>query len=292
MPLIERHEAEAPNEPVLVVCLEGWIDAGLAAATATASLVEAIAPVPYATFSGDDLVDQRARRPRLRIDDGVRGEIAFSEPAVLVGADPLGAGVAFLIGPEPDYRWRAFADEVAELAEELEVRLVVGLGAFPTGVPHTRPVRLAATASDSTLARQVGFVAGSIDVPAGVGEVVGAACTAVGIPSVGLWARVPHYVSGMPYAPGALALVEGLAALSGLVVDTDELRASAEVTRRRVDTLIAESEEHAALVRRLEEQSDDGFEEGGVLGDLQGGEPLPSGDELAAELERYLRGDG
>lgn len=275
---------------MLIVALEGWIDAGFSAATATAALLDTTKTEKLATFSGDELVDHRARRPRLRIDDGVRREVVFAEPEVLVGTDRLGAGMLLLVGPEPDYRWRAFSSEVAALATELGVRLVVGLGAFPAGVPHTRPVRLASTASDAELARKVGFIPGSIDVPAGIGEVVGEACTRRGIPSVGLWARVPHYVSAMPFPAGAVALLEGLGALTGLVLDTDDLRRSAEETRRRVDGLIAESEEHTDMVRQLEAQADAGEGDGGGIGELNESQ-LPSGDEIAAELERYLRGE-
>jgi proteasome assembly chaperone (PAC2) family protein len=287
MPIVERHSALPPERPVLVVGLEGWIDAGFAGATALASLLEQVRTERFATFSGEELVDHRARRPRMRIDDGVRGEVTWPEPELLVGVDRLGSGLAVLVGPEPDYRWRTFSRMVAELATELQVRLVVGLGGFPTATPHTRMVRLASTASDAALAHQVGYIPGAIDVPTGIGDVIGAECAAAGIASVGLWARVPHYVAGMAFAPAALALIEGLVAVSGLAIDAEELRESAEAARLRVDDLIAQSPEHLAMVRRLEEQVDEGEEL-----QVPGGDDLPSGDEIAAELERYLRGEG
>jgi len=289
MPLVERRGATPPPNPVLVVALEGWIDAGFAAATAAASLLESLETASVATFSSDELIDHRARRPRMRIDDGVRREVSFAEPELLAATDPLGGGILLLVGPEPDYRWKAFSSEVTSIASELGTRLVVGLGAFPTGAPHTRPVRLTATASDAALARQVGFIPGSLDVPAGIGEVIGEHCSRAGIPSVGLWARVPHYVAAMPFPAGAVALLDGLASLTGLVLDGDDLRRSAEDTRRRVDELIAESAEHTEMVRQLESQSD-GSEGGPPVGELSESS-LPSGDELAAELERYLRGE-
>ena len=290
MPLHERHGTNVPDRSVLIVAMEGWIDAGYAAATAMAALLASTTTEKVATFLADELVDHRARRPRLRIEDGVRQEVAFAEPELLVGRDRLGAGMLLLVGPEPDYRWRAFASEVATLATQLGVRLVAGLGAFPAGVPHTRPVRLASTASNAQLARSVGFLPGAIDVPAGIGEVVGEACTRAGIPSVGLWARVPHYVSAMPFPAAAVALLDGLGALTGLVVDTEDLRRSAEDARRRVDGLIAESSEHQEMVRQLELQADNGGGDVGEAGGL-GETRLPSGDEIAAELERYLRGE-
>ena len=262
------------------------MDAGFAGATAMNALTTAMSSETLALFSGDELVDHRARRPRLRIDNGVRALLRWPEPELLVGSDRLGSGVAFLVGPEPDYRWRAFSAEVTGLAVELGVRLVVSLGGFPTATPHSRPVRLAATASSEALARQVGFVPGSLDVPSGIADVIGLECSQAGIPSVGLWARVPHYVSAMPFPAASLALLDGLAAISGLVIDTDELRTEADEARQRVDELIAQSEEHVAMVRQLEGQSDE------LAGEFDlSEEAIPSGDEIAAELERYLRGE-
>lgn len=266
--------------------LEGWIDAGFGAATALTAILSEMKTETFATFPVDDLVDHRARRPRLRIDDGVRRGITWPELQVLVGRDRMGSGVALLIGPEPDYRWRSFTADVVALARELDVRLVVSLGAFPNATPHTRPIVLAATASEPELARRVGVVRGSIEVPAGIGEVIGEACAEAGIPSIGLWARVPHYVAAMPFAPAALALVEGLCAISGLVFGTDSLARSAEEARRQVDDLIAQSPDHEAMVRQMEDQFDTGDE---AVVDLEA--ELPSGDEIASELERYLRGE-
>jgi hypothetical protein len=278
---------EAPSSPVLVVALDGWVDAGLAGATAMTSLLEAVETRPYAVFDSEELLDQRARRPQLRIVDGINEELDWPQVVLRVGADRLGSGLALLAGPEPDMRWRSFSDAVAELASALEVRLMVGFGGFPAGAPHTRPIKLAATASDSQLAQQIGFVSGTIEVPAGIQAAIERACSKKGIPSIGLWARVPHYVAAMPFPAASLALLDGLAGLSGLVIDSDVLAGSAEAARRKVDELIAQSGEHQAMVRQLEQQIDE----------LEGSpmpfddRPVPSGDEIAAELERYLRGE-
>lgn len=272
--------------PILIVALEGWIDAGLASGTALTVLEASVETDILATFDGDELIDQRARRPQLEIVNGVHESLHFPEPVLRLGTDRLGSGVAVLSGPEPDLRWHAFADAVVGLARELEVRLVVGFGGFPAAAPHTRPVRLAATASSPELAAQVGFIGGRLEVPSGVNGVIEFACGAAGIPSIGLWARVPHYCAAMAFPPAALALLDGLAAVSGLVIETEELRIAAEVGRHKVDELLAENEEHLAMVRDLERRTD---EAEGRPEDLGG--PLPSGDELAAEMERFLRGE-
>ncbi len=284
--LYELTGEEAPERPVVIAVLDGWVDAGMAARTALGALVETISFQPYAVFDDEDLIDLRARRPQLRIVDGVSESLSFERPVMQVGRDRLGSGIALLSGPEPDFRWRRFAASVLEIAQQMDARMLIGLGGFPAGAPHTRPVRLAATASSPQLAQLVGYVDGTIEVPAGVQAALERAFTTGGIPAVGLWARVPHYVSAMPFPPASLALLDGIAAVSGLVIDSDVLKEAAEAARRKVDELIEQSPEHSAMVRQLETNVD-------VLEGLPSlnDRDVPSGDEIAAELERYLRGD-
>jgi hypothetical protein len=271
---------------VLVVALDGWVDAGLAGGTAMASLLEAVETWPYAVFDSEELLDQRARRPKLKIADGINEGLEWPRVILSVGADRLGSGIAMLAGPEPDMRWQSFSDAVAELATALEVRLMVGFGGFPAAAPHTRPVKLAATSSSSQLAQKIGFIPGAIDVPAGIQAVIELACSKAGIPSVGLWARVPHYVAAMPFPAASVVLLDGLASLSGLVIDSHVLAEAADAAREKVDELIAQSSEHQEMVRQLEQQIDE-LEGTPAMPDDR---TVPSGDEIAAELERYLRG--
>ncbi len=285
-----RSDVVVPSRPLLVMVLEGWIDAGFGAATALAALTESIETEPVITFDPDDLIDFRARRPRVHVVDGLNAGVTWQQPELRLGADKAGTAVLFLAGPEPDFLWRGFADTVSTIALELDVRMAVGLGAFPAAVPHTRPIRMASTASDAELAEKVGFVTGSLEVPAGIQAVLERSIAAAGLPTVGLWARVPHFLAGTPFPPAALALVETLAEVGGLVLETGPLRQAAEAGRQRVDELIRESDDHTAMVRTLEERIDE--VEGTSLGRLDdSGGRLPSGEELAAELERYLRDD-
>ena len=281
-----RRDVIPPANPVLVVALEGWIDPGYTAATALGALLDQYDTRTFAVFDSDELIDQRARRPRIRIHDGVRGRIFWPAPRLRVGTDLVGSGVVFLVGPEPDYRWRPFAAEVTEIAQELGTRLVVGLGAFPAATPHTRPIRLSATASDPALSHRIGFRPGAVDVPARMVDVIGARCAEVGIPSIGLLARVPHYVGAMPFPAASIALLEGLAEIASLSVSTENLRETAETGLQQVDELIAQSTEHLDMVRQLEEQYGED-EDSPIVTDTV----IPSGDEIAAELERYLRGE-
>jgi len=232
-------------------------------------------------------LDQRARRPVARIVNGVTTELTWPRTVVRQGRDAEGRDILFLVGPEPDFHWRAFTDAVVGLARSWRVRLVVGLGAFPAPAPHTRPIRLAATApsESSYLIERVGIVQGELEVPAGVMAALEVAFGQAGTPAVSLWARVPHYVAGMPFPEASAVLVEGLAGIAGLTLDSTALRRAADSSRRQVDELIAGSSEHEAMVRKLEESID------ASEGNPMGVEEVPTGDEIAAELERFLRGE-
>jgi predicted ATP-grasp superfamily ATP-dependent carboligase len=280
------HQWPNLERPVLVMALEGWVDAGLAASTAITNLLRAMPNEPVATFDADELIDFRARRPVLRIINGVNTELRWASIRLVAATNRTGRTVLVLTGPEPDMRWHQFIAEVVQLASRLQVELVIGLGAFPAPVPHTRPVRLVGTSTESELAARIGFLPASIDVPAGVQGALEFAFGEAGMPAVGLWARVPHYVSAMPYPAAAAALLDGLARLGELELDTSSLQAAATSTHQQIEQLIAGSDEHATLVRQLETQQD---REEGLAATAFG--DLPSGDELAAELERFLRGE-
>ena len=273
------------TEPVLVFALEGWIDAGLGAGTAITTLLATCETEVLATFDTEYFIDQRARRPMARIIDGVTAEMTWPEIQVRYGHDGDGADVLFLVGPEPDFHWSDFADVVSELARHFDVRLVVGLGAFPAPAPHTRPIRVIGTApaASSHLLARVGVMPGEVEVPAGIGAVLELDLAAAGIDAVTLWARVPHYVASMTYPLAGAVLIDTLASVAGLTLDAGALRESADEARRRVDDLISANPEHDAMVRQLESTLD--ASDPHELGDL------PSGDELAAELERFLRGE-
>jgi proteasome assembly chaperone (PAC2) family protein len=252
-----------------------------------ASLLGSGPTEPLVTFNGEHFLDQRARRPVARIVNGVTTELNWPRTMVRHGTDESGHDLLFLVGPEPDFHWQAFTDAVVGLARSWRVRMVVGLGAFPAPAPHTRPVRLAATAPESSahLIEQVGIVQGELEVPAGVLAALELAFGAEGTAAVSLWARVPHYVAGMPFPEASAVLIEGLASVGGLSLDSSALRRAADSSRRQVDQLISDNAEHVAMVRTLEESID------ASEGNAMGVDAVPSGDEIAAELERFLRGE-
>jgi hypothetical protein len=278
-----RREAIAADQPILIVALEGWIDPGFTAATALTCLLDQFDTRTFVVFDTDDLIDLRARRPRVISRDGLRSRVYWPGPRLRVGTDEEGMGMAFLVGPEPDFRWKGFAAEVVELAMEMGCKLIVGLGAAPAPTPHTRPIPISSTASTQELAAEVGYRSGTRDRPARMIDVVGSTADLAGIPSISLIARVPHYVSTTPYPAASIALLQALSSVSGLAINTESLEEGAESTNREVDRLIAQSEEHTEMVRQLEEryrriapaEIDENI--------------LPSGDQIAEELQRYLR---
>lgn len=274
------------HEPVLVVALEGWIDAGLGANSAMATLLASMETETLATFDTEYFIDQRARRPMARIVDGVTAELTWPEIQLRFGEDRDGAHVLLLVGPEPDFHWSDFIDLVTDVAQRHDVKLVIGLGAFPAPTPHTRPVRVIGTAPapSAHLLEAVGTVEGELEVPAGIMTALEMGFAETGTPVVSLWARVPHYVASMPYPQASAALLNALASITGLTIDASALRDAADEARQRVDDLVTSNPEHEAMVRGLEQSAD------AVEGTSLGGD-LPSGDELAAELERYLRGE-
>ena len=276
------------DRPVLVIALEGWVDAGMGASAAIAHLLTGSPTAVVATFDTEPLIDQRARRPIIRLVEGVTTEITWPTIRLLASKDRVGADILYLTGPEPDFGWASFMQAVVELTNQLGVRTVVGLGAFPSPSPHTRPVRLASTVppQSAELAGRIGTVHGTLEVPAGVQAALEVALGSAGVPVIGLWARVPHYVSAMPYPEASAALIEGLCAVTGTVLDTATLRTAGEASRIQVDELIGSNSDHLEMVRRLEAVAD--AEEGTPLGFAS---DLPSGDEIAAELEQFLRGE-
>ena len=278
--LFELHERPDLDNPVLIVALDGWIDAGYGAAAALRTVREHNEFVTVATFDTDNLLDHRSRRPSMTLVDGVNTGLTWPTIELCAGVDRSGNDVLLLVGAEPDHTWRAFADASVDLALEFGARLVTGLGAYPAPVPHTRPTRIVSTATSRDLAEVVGFIPGRIEVPAGVAAAIELRAAEVGLPAVGLWAQVPHYASAMPYPAAAAALIDGLDHAAGVRFGTGDLVDEAAKTRTRLDELVSGSPEHLDLVRQLEEQVD--TLDTGTISEM-------SGDELAAEFEKFLR---
>ena len=262
--------------PVLIAAFDGWVDAGSAATTALEQLLDDA--VDVATFDPDALFDYRARRPTLQIVDGRLAELSW--PELVVRRVRFGErDLLVLAGPEPDDRWHAFADDMLDLARRVGVVEWISLGAIPAAVPHTRDVPILGTTSEEGRLRgdiQPG-PAGLLRVPAAAISVLEMAMAEGGIPAVGYFAQVPHYVSG-PYPAASVALVEALGRHLGVSLPTGELAEEARQLRTRLDTATALEETTRTYVERLEAMVDE--------------QRLPSGDDLIGEIERFLREGG
>ncbi len=293
-PLYTLHNRPALASPVLVIALEGWIDAGLGAAAAAQALVADLHPTSIASFDSDRLLDYRARRPVMHLRDGVNTALTWPGIELHAAKDHSGRDVLLLLGHEPDSLWRLFTEQVVALAVEFGTRLVVGLGAYPFAAPHTRRSRLSTTANSADLAERLGYLRNSVDVPAGVEAAIERRCAEIGMPAVGLWAQVPHYAAAMPYPPASIALIDGLGEVAGLSLRVDSLRQAAAEHVARLDELVSQSDEHREMLRQLEAQADAETAESSESTSLApiNQSDLLSGDDLAAELERYLREQG
>jgi hypothetical protein len=291
-PAYRLHE-ELPSldAPVLVAHLAGWIDASGAGAAALAAVETASAARTIATFDGDLFIDYRARRPTMELREGVNERLVWPEIELKLGRTPTGSDVLVLSGPEPDAAWRRFAAEITDLARRLGVRMAVFLGAYPFATPHTRPSRLSSSSPSADLIATVPFLKSSVDVPAGMGAVLEHALVAAGIPALGIWAQVPHYLGTMSHPAASLALLEGLERVSGLMIDRSALAGEAEIQRHRVDQLVGGNPEHRAMVEQLETVYD-ASEPDVTHAAFEQAAELPSGDDIAAEVERFLRDQG
>jgi PAC2 family len=260
--------------PVLIAAFDGWIDAA-GAATACANHIAEDGRV-VASFDVDSLNDYRARRPVLDVVDGVLARMQWPD-IVLRHVAFGGRDLLVLVGPEPDYKWKQLGDDLLELAMRLGVVEWISLGAIPAAVPHTRPVPVLATASSDASLRD-----GEQQGPGGILRVPAAALSAVemtvaasGIPAIGYYAQVPHYIGASAYAPATLALLQHVERRLGVTVPLGTLGDDALAQRERLDAAIAEDDDSKEYLARLEAIASE--------------DRIVSGDELASEIERYLR---
>jgi proteasome assembly chaperone (PAC2) family protein len=273
------------ERPVLIAGFTGWNDAADAASVAVGAMATSWEARRFGGFDGEEFFDFQTTRPQVKLVDGVTREIEWpenmlsaTEPSLEAAAD---RGVILLSGPEPNFRWRAFSAAVVDLARALDVELVVTMGALLADVPHSRPVSVAANSQDASLVDSLGLSASRYEGPTGITGVLHRACADAGLPSVSFWASVPHYLPAVPSAPAALALLDKLSGLLGMDVDTAELERTAETYQEQVSVAVSQDSDLSSYVSMLEERFDSQAD--------HGPRNLPSGDELAQELEGFLR---
>lgn len=220
----------------------------------------------------------------MSLEEGLTRRIDWPENTFYAASAPGLPGApdrdtVLLLGVEPNTRWRTFNSEIVGLARELDVELVVTLGALLADVPHTRPSPVTGSASDEKLVQELGLSASRYEGPTGIVGVLHDACREASLASASLWAAVPHYASLAPSPRAAHALCKRLVELLAVQVDLDELETAGETYGKQVSEAVSSDEETDTYVRELERRADQ----------LEAEAELPSGDTLAAELTRFLR---
>jgi proteasome assembly chaperone (PAC2) family protein len=260
------------RSPVLVLVLTGWVDAGGAGASAAAALAQQIgAGRVFARCDLSDLVDLQQTRPTVALAGGTTREVSW--PVIEFMAGRAGRDVVLCAGPEPSLRWPTITREIIDVAQHLGVERAFSLGAMPAVVSHRRPTPVLATATSHELAEEAGALRTDYQGPTGLQTVLQVAFGDAGIPAVGLWAQVPHYVSGNPSPPATRALLSRLRELSGVESDLGALDDACESYVEQVEAGLADRPDVAELVDAIESEHP----------------PIPTADELASEIERFLR---
>lgn len=279
MATLSYHSRPSLRRPLMVVAFQGWSDAGEAATASVSYLRTLWDATVFASVDPEDFYDFQVTRPQVRIsEEGIR-EITWPTTdfasAEVPGAD---RDVILLLGIEPSMRWATFCRLVLDVARENNVELLVALGALLAGRPHTRPIRVTGSASTPDLAARFGLAQPRYEGPTGIAGVLIDACRREGIDAVTLWGWVPHYLQGGPSPTAALALLQRLATLLELTIDLGDLEQRARAHDARVSEAVRTDPDIVATVEELERQAD--------AEDLN---EIPSGEELAAEVERFLR---
>jgi hypothetical protein len=285
--------AALDHGPVLVHSLEGFLDAGNAAALATAHLLAQSSGRVVASFDIDAFYDYRARRPPMTFSENRYEGYETPRLVVRLNHDVLGTPYLLMHGPEPDTHWEAFAVAVRAVVEAFRVRLTVSLGAVPMAVPHTRPVMLTnhATSADLLVAENVWK--GRIRVPASAQALLELRLGEWGHAAMGFVAHIPHYVAQLDYPAASATMLESVEVVTGLQWDLEALETAGAAKMAEIAAQIEDSEEVRDVVAGLEQQYDafhrPETEDADAL-PLAEEQDLPTGEELGAELERFLAG--
>jgi proteasome assembly chaperone (PAC2) family protein len=286
-PLIWDRRPDGLRAPAMVCSFQGWNDAGDAASTATAFLGQALSAERFAQIDTEEFYDFQANRPHVKIDETQARVISWPSVEIFEARAPRAhRDLVIVQGTEPSMRWRSFSALIVDLAEVLDVQLVVTLGGLLADVPHSQPVAMTGFASDPALMERLGLKASSYEGPTGIVGVLHATCAQAGLPSASVWASVPHYVAAAASPKAALALLRKLELMVGVSVDVTELEEAAGEYEHQVGLAVQSDPDIQAFVERLERRAAENDQAAISPQDL------PSGDLLAREFQRFLRQRG
>jgi proteasome assembly chaperone (PAC2) family protein len=272
---------EGQRITVMLAAFEGWNDAGEAASDALRYLNKLWGGKKVGSIDADEYYDFQFTRPTVRRTASGERKIKWPSTRLYKASAPgTNVDVIFIQGTEPSYKWRAYTAELLVHAEALHVDYVILVGALLADVPHSRPIPVSTSTDDSALRERLNLEASQYEGPVGIVGVLSEVSLLAGIPTVSLWAAVPHYVAQAPSPKAQLALLHRIEELLQVPLDTHELAEESDAWERGVNELATEDPEIAAYVRQLEEAKD--------TADL----PEASGESIAREFERYLKRRG
>jgi proteasome assembly chaperone (PAC2) family protein len=282
---MEIHQIPLLREPVMVIAFSGWNDAAEAASGAVEHLLSGwrdknddVIPELIANVESEDFYDFQVNRPVVTIDESQIRSITWPSTQVFGMAIPsMKRDLVIVTGVEPSMKWKSFTSDLLDLADDLEVSLIVSLGSLLADTPHTRPITVTATGSHPSIANRLGVSVSKYEGPTGILGIIQDGCMRRGIDAISLWAAVPHYASNAPSPKATLALINSLEEFLDIKIPLSDLPDRSDAWEREVNDLAADDSEIADYVKALEESKD--------AAEL----PDVSGDTIAKEFERYLR---
>lgn len=282
---MEIHQIPLLRNPVMIVAFSGWNDAAEAASGAVEHLLSGwrdksddVLPELIAQVESEDFYDFQVNRPQVSIDESQIRSITWPSTQVFGLAVPsMPRDLVIVTGVEPSMRWKSFTSDLLDLADDLEVSLVVTLGSLLADTPHTRPITVSGTGAHPSIADRLGVSVSKYEGPTGILGIIQDACMRRGVDAISLWAAVPHYAASSPSPKATLALVNTLEEFLDVSIPLSDLPERADIWEKEVNDLAAEDSEVADYVKALEESKD--------AAEL----PEVSGDSIAKEFERYLR---
>jgi predicted ATP-grasp superfamily ATP-dependent carboligase len=282
------------KQPILLHAFAGFVDAGGGVRITADHLLQNLQHELVATFDSDELIDYRARRPRMSYVRDHFASVDIPTLALHQITDLSGRSFLLLAGPEPDYQWQRFLAAVDLLVDRFDVRLAVGLSAIPWPIPHTRPMGITVHGSDPALLSGFTPVVGEIEVPGHVGAMLELHLGQRGITSMGITAQVPHYLVQFDYPRAATTLLQGIGQVAGLLLPSSGLEPMAAQAEREVAQQLEGNDEFATVVAALEQQYDhlaavsEGASNELPMADTSLADSAVTGEDIAAQVEQFL----
>jgi proteasome assembly chaperone (PAC2) family protein len=282
---MEIHQIPLLRNPVMVMAFSGWNDAAEGASGAIEHLLSIwheeegqIVPQLIADVESEDFYDYQVNRPQVSIDDSAIRSLTWPSTQIFsIEIPSMARDLVIVTGVEPSMRWKSFTTDLLDLADDLEVSLVITLGSLLADAPHSRPITVTGTGVHPNIAERLGVAVSKYEGPTGILGIVQDGCMRRGIDAISLWAAVPHYASNSPSPKASLALINALEDFLDISIPLGHLQKAADEWEKTVDELAAEDSDVAEYIRALEESKD--------AAEL----PEVSGDSIAKEVERYLR---